>query len=195
MRRLAPLALLLALFLLSGTAQAAYSGPVERFTVYDWNGTSAAKVARWEQAVVEQSVQLQRYWHTPAVAFAQQGGWPIYLVSWKLMKDTGDLGYHAQRGGQPYAAVSDLGGSIVFSHEIMEMLVDPLANRILTFWKLPVFLEICDPVENNSYSASNGVRISDAVTPQWYIPGSRGPYDLERLVTRPRQVQGYLGFL
>src|ERR1700747_1579019 len=116
MRRLALLALLLAPLLLPSMAQAAYSGPTERLTVYNWNGTSASSIARWEQAIVWQSAQLQQHWQTARVSFVLHGGFPVYLVPWRYLGSNGDTGYHGQRGGQPYIVASDLGGSLVFSH-------------------------------------------------------------------------------
>ncbi len=37
--------------------------------------------------------------------------------------------------------------------------------------------ELCDAVEQNSYKASNGIELSNFVTPRWFITGAKGPYD------------------
>lgn len=180
--------------------KASASSSVQSFTVYDWNGTPARTVTRMEAAVAWQSDQLQRYWKTPRVRFVGRRGLPVYLVSVRTMRTAaaGDAGFHGQRSGQPYAVVSSAGAgwqSVTFSHEIMETLVDPLTDHWTTVDLKPLLQEVCDPVENDSYSAPNGVALSDAITPAWYVSTSQGPWDLAGSLTEPGEVQGALEFL
>jgi hypothetical protein len=171
--------------------------PVQRLTVVDLNGTPARTVARMEAAVVWQAKQLRRYWQTPRVTFVRSGGWPLFLVPVHAMLTSGDAGYHGQLNSVPYAVVSSMGDAltVTFSHEIMEMLVDPLGNWVWTPGSRSILVEVCDPVDNDTFTAPNGVEVADAVTPQWYVPYSRGPWDLANILGRPGQVQGQLEFL
>jgi hypothetical protein len=96
----------------------------------------------------------------------------------------------------------------VFSHEIVETLVDPVnAHYIRDF--VSSQLEIADPVEHHGYQLRH-VYVSDFVLPAWYAgaqagdcyargssitcpgpmvsaPGNPGPYDQARVLDRPWQ--------
>lgn len=99
----------------------------------------------------------------------------------------GALGYHRETpDGKPYGRVfvrpvlnhggeplsGNLSVSSVFSHEVCEWFVD----RFLNLWadgpKGAYAVEICDPVENDSYEIS-GVSVSNFVTKRFY--DSRAP--------------------
>jgi hypothetical protein len=64
------------------------------------------------------------------------------------------------------------GWSIVFSHEVMEMMVDPWPGSFLINGQWP---EVGDPVNGIGYQLL-GVRVSDFVTPSYFWQG-RGRYD------------------
>src|SRR5580693_9213309 len=89
-----------------------------------------------------------------------------YNVVFKDTSDVeGDLGYHLDDKGIPTAYVfmqdcvenGDLTGSICFSHEVLEMLVDPTINKQANSGSGIWSYEVADPVEGNSYKAANGV--------------------------------------
>lgn len=194
--RLCKKIILVASLLAALASPAISSAATQPLTVYNWNGTPAHALARWERAVVWQSGQLQHYWKTPRVAFVKHGGWPIYLVDWHLLSATGDLGYHSVlASGQSYATIGNIGGSVVFSHEIMETLVDPQLRDVLALDNQFVLREVCDPVEVNTYSAPNGVELADFITPAWYVLRSHGPWDIAGDLVRSRELQGALQFL
>lgn len=80
--------------------------------------------------------------------------------------------------------------SAVASHEACEIGGDPYAN----WWSDHpsgdlVALEACDPVEDESYKASNGVSLSNFVGPRWFRDGP-GPFDWLKTRKKPFQVSG-----
>jgi hypothetical protein len=60
------------------------------------------------------------------------------------------------------------------SHELLEMLADPLVNLAAEgqFQGRPALLalEVCDPVENDEYEIA-GLPMSNFVLPTWFLPG------------------------
>lgn len=100
--------------------------------------------------------------------------WPVFIVD---QPDAG-LGVHLDQNGKPFAEVqSGDTWSITASHELLEMLVDPLGHKFrqapdidpaVGDQHLVSYLEeICDPCEVYSY-AVDGVDVSDFVTPDYY---------------------------
>jgi len=181
--------------------------PTRTITVVDQAHVSQAALAEVTQAITAQSVQLRAAWGTPCAMFGP-GGWRVYL------KIGGQPhGVHLWYG-QPYALVWTGGGTVEswssdFSHEILEMLVDPDTNRSVYHDGVGQMVEVADPVEWNGYRL-NGVFVSDFVLPAWFagattgeptcvgttcsFPGpelsaatAAGPYDEMRLLTAPWQ--------
>ena len=92
----------------------------------------------------------------------------------------GALGYHSDDlAGRPYLRVLAQGAqtSITLSHEVLETLVDPTCDG----WRArgdgtQVALEVCDPVEGDSYPVSvtvisgppRQVQVSNYVLPAWF---------------------------
>lgn len=119
----------------------------------------------------------------------------------------GALGYHDQTPyGLPLAKVfpkldaqdgSPL--SVTISHELLEMLADPLLAKAVQsedgkFWAY----EVCDAVENDQYEI-DGVMVSNFVTPQYFEPPPRLEgvmLDFMGLVQTPYQVRpgGYMQY-
>ncbi len=116
----------------------------------------------------------------------------------------GALAYHDDEGG-PVAKVfvetiQQYGSSLTVatSHELAEMLVDPLAS----FWAAAqgvqrlVALEVCDPVQSDSLGLEvAGFLMSDFVYPAWFDPAASGvPFDHQNAVSAPFQVhaKGYV---
>jgi len=113
--------------------------------------------------------RLMGYWQTPDVA--------------------GAAGYHAtDPKGHPYGKVflddassmskGSGAASVIASHEACEMSLDPTANLLAlrTDGTFDAY-EACDAVEDVTYTASNGVEVSDFLLPAAFDPGSPGPYD------------------
>lgn len=65
--------------------------------------------------------------------------------------------------------------SKAFSHEVLEVIVDPLASFLIKNGNKNVIVEICDPVATLSYMV-DGIEVADFVFPSWYRNGS-APFD------------------
>jgi hypothetical protein len=124
-------------------------------------------------------------------------GWRIVLVDvpacWFC------AGFHQAPRGIPRAEVGVLdpdpsAWQVTFTHELFEVLADPLINRGIVVGKTWYALEVCDPVEDNAFAytrtSASGlpVEISDFVLENWFRPHSRGPYDFMRHTARPLQI-------
>jgi hypothetical protein len=102
------------------------------------------------------------------------GYWPI-IIRDDIGQDT--EGVHCDDTGQPMALVtSDLDWSITASHEVLEMLVDPLGDRRIAGpsvtgddGRVEYLVEVADPVSGKWYLV-NGVKVSDFYTPHFFDP-------------------------
>jgi hypothetical protein len=115
----------------------------------------------------------------------------------------GALAYHTITDGIPdielgvdlFSSLSDAGESLSTggSHELLEMLLDPGANR----WAdkgtgTMAALEACDVVQNTSYAVSNGMYVSNFLLRSYFNPGAAGPWDLLGAMTSPVDISnGY----
>jgi hypothetical protein len=120
--------------------------------------------------------------------------WPIRLVD----PQPGFGGVHLNDRGIPYAEVVNREEwTRVASHELLEMLVDPLGRRFQTWPSIdPVaggrlvhyLVEVCDPTEAWGYVVE-GVTVSDFATPAYFglEPGGSA-FDAIGRLTRPFEV-------
>jgi hypothetical protein len=189
----------------SASAASLRPAPVT-LTVVNHTHVPQATILRMERAVqVQVNRQLDAFWYQTARIRFGSGGWPVAIVTGRAMDRAGYCGYHGpvvglstrlprDVGGQPplgvpsgvpYAVVGlskdcDVLGaswSVVFSHEVMEMMVDPWPGSYQINGQWP---EVGDPVNGIGYQL-RGVRVSDFVTPAYFWE-STGPYDqLRRL--------------
>ena len=109
----------------------------------------------------------------------------------------GAAGDHDDEGGAPvgyaFAQITRDAGmdpNVTISHEVLEMIGDSLIDQCNQWSDIPnaLFLaqELCDPVEDDSLAyAKNGVMVSDSVTPQYFVPGSAGPWDFKNHLSAP----------
>jgi len=136
------------------------------------------------------------------------GAWAI-TISDNTDDPAGDLGYHSSDANGPYAKVfakttmdDNQEWSAVISHELLEMLINPLGS-------LAAFvpsdntgligryydLEVCDPVypQDQCYKIDN-VLVSDFVFPAWFAPWitDAGPGRLTPQVDKADRVQAAL---
>ena len=91
----------------------------------------------------------------------------------------GDLGYHDLTSaglplGKAFVATARADGmpwSVVLSHELLEMLIDPYINLAAFIRNSPRRLlygyEVCDPCRSDSYRI-DGVAVSNFVYPAWF---------------------------
>jgi hypothetical protein len=146
--------------------------------------------------------KLKKYWDVDFIvtlANSPDVSYNVYLLDHSDVG--GALGYHdIADDGTPYAKVFVLDAindnvpiSVVLSHEIYEMIVNPYVNRfscnvLRSFLVRFYFVEICDPVESVSINVNN-IPLSDFVYPSFY--GGNSPYDDAGVITKPYQpVQG-----
>ena len=158
--------------------------PTQTLTVVNRANVRPRALLAVERATVDQSLQLRAAWGTPCVRFGL-GGWPITLTTGTpVHNQDGSVsdpitGEHPYVNGRPTAWITTGGATYAvwtraFTHEVAEMLVDP---ALTTRWRLGL-TEVCDPVENVTYSL-DGVRVSDFVFPS-YFSGGVGPWDQTR---------------
>src|SRR5262249_4489381 len=117
----------------------------------------------------------------PAAALGPLPVWPIWLVSYPPGADGGHRNAQGIAYGLVWAHADNW--TVAASHEMVEMLIDPLGGRFLggpsldpTARARPVryLLEVADPVQTFSYSIRS-VEVSDFVTPAFYGHPSRDP--------------------
>ncbi len=110
----------------------------------------------------------------------------------------GALGYHDLEGDVPVSHIlckttKDAGISVssVLSHEVLEMIADPLTTRVVMEDAVGdgkaftlYMAEVCDAVEQDSYMV-NGVQVSNFVLPAWFDPSNTtGPFDFGKKLTK-----------
>lgn len=109
----------------------------------------------------------------------------------------GQAGVHTNAQGQASAeAVNGDQLSITLSHELLEMLADPLGTRVKRAPDLDPYsggqqvgylVEVCDPCAVYSYYI-DGVPVSDFVLPSFYDPYATGPVDFAGFMAEPLTV-------
>lgn len=158
-------------------------------------------VAFMVEAIGHQVVECAKAWGLPPMAmafYATQAGLPaadVHIIDIvDDMDQPGALGYHTDVAGVEYGRVLAQGAdtSITLSHEALELLCDPTCDQ----WRArgdgsQVALEVCDPVEGDSYGVAatvlgeqRTVNLSNYVLPQWFDPAARG-VAVDRMHTAP----------
>lgn len=150
-------------------------------------------------AVAAQVQECAAAWGVPPLAVA------FYADPAKLLQDDiyvcsivdeldvdGALGFHSVLGDRPFIEVLAQGEqtSVTLSHEALETLCDPDADQ----WRargdgMQVALEVCDPVEGDSYfltaevaSEARAVRVSNYVLPAWFDPAAPRGTQVDRMI-------------
>lgn len=145
----------------------------------------------------------------PKAQIAPLGAWQLVVLN--SSDQAGALGYHDVTPedlplGKVFAGDDLKDGvswSVTMSHELLEMLGDPLidlaavvqtaqkSGRIYAY-------EACDACEDDSLGyLIDGIKVSDFVLPSWFVPGSPAPYDHMKKIAKPLQILpgGYIGYL
>jgi hypothetical protein len=129
-------------------------------------------------------------------------GWPITILDYPGPNDPqGALGYHSLDSNyEPYGVVfaqlaidNGVPWTGVASHEMLEILADPLINSTCfidngdgTGWLIAQ--EVCDPTEQQLYYEIGGTQVSDFALRGWFIPGYPGQVDFCGVVPGPLQL-------
>ena len=135
------------------------------------------------------------------------GYWPMFVRD--DIGIPGAAGIHEDKNGQPFALITagDLDTwSLTASHEVIEMLVDPFGNRLVSGdspmegqGRVSFLVEPGDPSEAAEFAYSvNGILVSDFYTPHFFDPvaASGVRYSFTVAIKEPRQVLrgGYLSW-
>lgn len=140
------------------------------------------------------SRHIRSWWGTmqPGIFLGEPktpNAWQILFLDNDEQADA--LGYHdLDTGGRPIGYIlMDIvqqyhyDWQVTLAHEFAEMLMDPFIRRgeqtADNRWHA---LELCDPVEDESYgytirAGGASMNVSDFVTPYWFVPGAEGKYD------------------
>lgn len=139
------------------------------------------------------------------------GEWLLAILDDSDQADA--LGYHeTSSDGMPLGKVfarstiqDGLNPTVTVSHELLEMLADPMINRSCevqdTAQGVPsqfFALEVCDACEDDGFAYEiDGIMLSDFVRQHWFVAGSAAPYDFRGKITQPLQLLkgGYIGEL
>lgn len=135
------------------------------------------------------------FWQTDEVSLSlvsnPTSGRPRILIL-DNSDQAGDLGYHLDDEGTPEAkvfAAEDAKYGVLFSvtlsHELLEMMADPFAFRIIPQPDGSVWIvEVCDPVESDSDGYDiDGTRVSNFVTPRYFgLTSSDARFDFRGLL-------------
>jgi hypothetical protein len=163
-------------------------------------GVDFGKLIRALQKYVDD--HLAPVWGTPAKLVKARkplpGAWLLIFLEIADKQHSKDLGYHKPfYKGQPIAKVfvGSICGkeevSLVASHELAEMLVDPAGNLWATGRNNRLYAyEICDAVEEEKFEI-DGVVMSDFVYPTYYEAYRKRnsvQFDHLKRITRPFQV-------
>ena len=119
-------------------------------------------------------------WGVHAVVQALDQGQNVPANAWPMSildQSEAGLGVHLDNNGKPFAEIqAGDDWSITASHEMLEMLVDPLGRKLQSDpdidpssdgREVQYLVEVGDPCEIFSY-AINGINVSDFITPEFY---------------------------
>ena len=140
-------------------------------------------------------------WGVAAKVIGVLAGEPTPTDAWTvtITKHAGtseEAGFHSDQAGLPYATIEyDASWSLGASHELLEMLVDPLGEQLRPGpapsgqAEVHFLVEVCDPCQESTHAYEiDGVSVSDFLTPAYYEPGATAPYSFTGSVKSPFEV-------
>lgn len=160
------------------------------------------EIAELHAPLIVYSRHIRSWWGTmqPGIFFGEPpesvGGTPKHRNAWQIViaddsDQAGALGYHdLTDDGRPISYVfakTDLDYGydwrITLTHEFAEMMLDPFIMRCEQTGNQRFHaLELCDPVEADElgYEITAGgitMKVSNFITPYWFVPGVSGQFD------------------
>jgi hypothetical protein len=141
----------------------------------------------------------------PTLEDVPLGYWPMIVRD--DIGQEGAAGVHLDKDGQPFALITfGDSWSLTASHEMLEMLADPSAKRLVPGrspkpdqGRVEFLVEVCDPSEAAEFGYTvNDVLVSDFYTPRFFDPtkaeGAR--YSFTGALTEPRVILrgGYISW-
>jgi hypothetical protein len=153
--------------------------------VSEVDGHDPSDVARVSGALQKQaSRDFGPYWDVEATVDAYPRLEDVPVGYWPMVVKTdievpGAAGIHLDDNGQPFALITMSDSwSLTASHETLEMLADPMGNRLVAGQsphpdqgRVEFLVEVCDPSEAAEFGyTSNDILVSDFYTPRFFDP-------------------------
>jgi hypothetical protein len=153
------------------------------------------------------------YWEVEATVDAYPrledvpvGYWPMVVKT--DIEVAGAAGIHLDDNGQPFALITMSDSwSLTASHETLEMLADPMGNRLVAGGsphpdqgRVEFLVEVCDPSEAAEFGYTvNDILVSDFYTPRFFdpVPTENCRYSYTGALKEPRKILrgGYISWL
>lgn len=146
---------------------------------------------------------FKAFWNIGAVLHWLPKGSTLPKGAWQIViLDDADqanaLGYHEltvdnKPSAKVFAKTDKDNGylwTVTLTHELLELLADPWINLAAQVSNTRFYgWEVGDPVEADKLGYKIGsVVVSDFITPQWFQPGVKGPFDYAGHCTKPLQI-------
>ena len=167
-----------------------------RVAIVNASNESDADVQKWAAAIKKQcDSDISKYWtYTIDVDFVAKGQTipqsDFYFGILNNSDESGVLGWHDYIDDKPVVKIFsseckkyNVPVASCMSHEAAEMIGDEDCNTTVKGFDEKgkpclYFRENCDPVEDDQFGYSiDGVRVSDFITPQWFVANGFKPLD------------------
>jgi hypothetical protein len=181
--------------------------------VSEVEGHDPSDVARVSGALQKQaSRDFGPYWEVEATVDAYPrledvpvGYWPMVVKA--DIEVPGAAGIHMDDNGQPFALITMSDSwSLTASHEMLEMLADPMGNRLVAGQsphpdqgRVEFLVEVADPSEAAEFGYTvNDILVSDFYTPRFFdpVPTENCRYSYTGAIPEPRKILrgGYISW-
>jgi hypothetical protein len=181
--------------------------------VSEVEGHDPSDVARVSGALQKQaSRDFGPYWEVDATVDAYPRLEDVPVGYWPMVVKTdievpGAAGIHMDDNGQPFALITMSDSwSLTASHETLEMLADPMGNRLVAGGsphpdqgRVEFLVEVCDPSEAAEFGYTvNDILVSDFYTPRFFDPvaAENCRYSYSGKIKEPRTILkgGYISW-
>jgi hypothetical protein len=178
-----------------------------RVAVVNASNETDADVQKWADACKKQAdMNISQYWgYTVDVDFIPKGqvipDVDFYCGILNNSDEAGVLGWHDYVNNKPVIKIFtaecrkyNIQPSTTISHEFAEMIGDEDCNTTVRGFDEQgraclYFRENADPVEDDSVGYDiDGVRVSDFITPQWFVKDGSQPLDYMNKCSKPYQI-------
>jgi hypothetical protein len=181
--------------------------------VSEVEGHDPSDVARVSGALQKQaSRDFGPYWDVEATVDAYPRLEDVPVGYWPMVVKTdievpGAAGIHLDDNGQPFALITMSDSwSLTASHETLEMLADPMGNRLVAGpsphpdqGRVEFLVEVCDPSEAAEFGYTvNDILVSDFYTLRFFdpVPTANCRYSYTGAIKDPRTILrgGYISW-
>jgi hypothetical protein len=181
--------------------------------VSEVEGHDPSDIARVSGALQKQaSRDFGPYWDVEATVDAYPRLEEVPVGYWPMVVKTdievpGAAGIHLDDNGQPFALITMSDSwSLTASHETLEMLADPMGNRLVAGpsphpdqGRVEFLVEVCDPSEAAEFGYTvNDILVSDFYTLRFFdpVPTANSRYSYTGAIKEPRTILrgGYISW-